>query len=210
MGLFQSAYEAVKLKILKRSQYESVALRRYFARNYGIEVGLYSYGCFDRWRMPGPLRVGRFCSIAGTVRVVPRNHSMAALTTHPVLYDAELGVVGIPLPQPPTLNIEDDVWIGHNSIILPNCKYIGRGSIIGAGSVVTKNVEAYSIVAGNPARKIKDRFPEDTIEAIENSRWWELNIDELRRVMDHDSDFLMAPTKETFKKWHRNIDIPHP
>ena len=49
------------------------------------------------------------------------------------------------------LVIEDDVWIGHNVILLPNCRFIGRGAVIGAGAIVTKDVERYAIVAGNPA-----------------------------------------------------------
>jgi len=60
--------------------------------------------------------------------------------------------------------IEDDVWIGYGSIILSGVK-VGEGSIIAAGSVVTKNVDPYSVFAGVPARKIKDRF--DTIQDLE-------------------------------------------
>lgn len=58
--------------------------------------------------------------------------------------------------------IEDDVWIGANAIILSGVT-IGEGAIIGAGSVVTKNVEPYTIFAGNPAKKIKMRFTEDEL-----------------------------------------------
>lgn len=54
-----------------------------------------------------------------------------------------------------TTVVGHDVWIGRNSVILPKCKKIGNGAIIGAGSVVTHNVEPYSIVAGNPAREIR-------------------------------------------------------
>lgn len=64
-----------------------------------------------------------------------------------------------------TISIKDDVWIGSNAIIVGGVRYIGEGAIVGAGSVVTKNVEPYSIVVGNPARVIKMRFnPEDLEE----------------------------------------------
>jgi maltose O-acetyltransferase len=55
------------------------------------------------------------------------------------------------------LVIADDVWIGARVIVLPGCKHIGKGAIIGAGSVVTKDVPDYAIVGGNPARVIKLR-----------------------------------------------------
>src|SRR3546814_15105764 len=75
------------------------------------------------------------------------------------------------------LIIEDYVWIGPNAWILPGCKFIGRGAVIGAGAVVTRNVERYPIGAGNPARKLRARFSPELIEAIEASKWWELNLD---------------------------------
>ncbi|MFM2291118.1 MAG: Maltose O-acetyltransferase [Bacteroidota bacterium] len=62
-------------------------------------------------------------------------------------------------PKTP-LTIEDDVWIGTRAMILPGCKHIGTGAIIGAGSVVTKDVPAYAIVGGNPAKVIKYRNSE--------------------------------------------------
>jgi len=65
--------------------------------------------------------------------------------------------------------IEDDVWIGSRVILLPGVR-IGKGSIVGAGSVVTRDVEPYAIVAGNPARKIRSRIDTDTMEQSERSR----------------------------------------
>jgi acetyltransferase-like isoleucine patch superfamily enzyme len=70
--------------------------------------------------------------------------------------------------------IGDDVWIGYGSIIMSGVK-IGDGSIIAAGSVVTKDVEAYSIYGGNPAKKIKDRFPNKE-ELNEHIRLYNLNF----------------------------------
>jgi acetyltransferase-like isoleucine patch superfamily enzyme len=67
--------------------------------------------------------------------------------------------------------IEDDVWIGVNAVILGDVK-IGRGAVVGAGSIVTKNIPPYAIVAGNPAKVIKQRFTPEQIEKLENSQWW--------------------------------------
>lgn len=76
--------------------------------------------------------------------------------------------------------IEDDVWIGSNCVILSGIK-IGRGSIIGAGSIVTKNIPKYSIVGGNPAKVISSRFSKETIETIEKLKWWEWDIEKIKR-----------------------------
>lgn len=67
--------------------------------------------------------------------------------------------------------IEEDVWVGSNSVVLSGVT-LGRGSIIGAGSIVTKDVDPYTIVVGNPARKIKDRFSPEVISELEESKWW--------------------------------------
>lgn len=72
----------------------------------------------------------------------------------------------------PKLTIGHDVWIGEWVIILPNVKRIGNGAIIGAGSIVTKDVPAYMIVAGNPARIIGKRFSDNVIMKLEQTQWW--------------------------------------
>src|SRR3546814_15245998 len=107
--------------------------------------------------MPGPIKIGRYCSIANSVRSAPINHPTDALTTHPALYEKKFGVVAADIFYDDPLIIEDDVWIGHNAFILPGCKFIGRGAVIGAGADVTRNVERSTIVAGNPARHCRDR-----------------------------------------------------
>jgi virginiamycin A acetyltransferase len=131
---------------LLRQQHDSQKLRTFFALQHDIVVGLYSYGCFDRWRMPGPLRIGRYCSFAKTVRVVDANHPVEAMTTHPALYERRFGVIEQDIIHAVPLIIEDDVWVGHNVVILPGCKRIGRGAVIGAGSIVTRDIERYEIV----------------------------------------------------------------
>ena len=75
--------------------------------------------------------------------------------------------------------IEDDVWIGANCIILSGVK-ISRGAIIAAGSVVIKEVAPYSIIAGVPAKQIKKRFSEKTIELLEKSKWWTWDISKIK------------------------------
>ena len=161
-----------------------------------MEVGLYSYGCFDRWRFPARTRIGRYCSFAKSVRVVDVNHPVDALTTHPYLYDPSFGVTAA-TPEPPAwLEIGDDVWVSHNVTILPGCKQIGRGAIIGAGAVVTKDVAPYSIVFGVPATPVRMRFPPDLIAALEASRWWEMDKAELAGLARANPDLVYHPTAE--------------
>jgi carbonic anhydrase/acetyltransferase-like protein (isoleucine patch superfamily) len=95
------------------------------------------------------------------------------------------------------LIIEDDVWISHNVTVTPGCKHIGRGAIIGAGAVVTRDVPAYAVMAGQPAKKIRDRFDAETIAAIEASRWWELDKDGLRALVSQHHDAAYAPSAAT-------------
>ena len=178
-----------------RRQATSEPLRAHFRQQHRIDVGLYSYGCFDEWRMPGPITVGRYCSIAKTVRSVPINHPYSALTTHPALYEKKFGVVDEDITWDDVLVIEDDVWIGHYAVILPNCKFIGRGAIIGAGAIVTKNVAPYSVVAGNPARMLRKRFEPEIEEAIEQSRWWEMSAKQLRQALQEHPEAIKNPTR---------------
>jgi acetyltransferase-like isoleucine patch superfamily enzyme len=190
----------VKLYVLTRNQFENRALRKFFKEKYGVDVGLYSYGCFDPWRMPGPMVVGRYCSISGSVRSLLSNHPIDALTTHPALYDKSLGVIDESIHLNNRLAIEDDVWIGHNATILAGCRKIGRGAVIGAGSVVTRDVAPYTVVAGNPAQKLKDRFAPDLVAAIEASGWWEWDLAELRSKMALDREAIYHPTASNLMK----------
>lgn len=194
MGLLNSLIEKVRLKLLTRNEYESRALREWFARAFGVEVGMYSYGCFDRWRIPARTRIGRYCSFAKTARVLDANHPFDALSTHPFLYERRFGVVGKNLIDPEWIVIEDDVWVSHNATISPSCKHIGRGAIIGAGAVVTKNVPAYAIVVGMPAQVIRYRFPPEMQQALEASRWWELDKADLAAIARRNPDLLLHPT----------------
>jgi acetyltransferase-like isoleucine patch superfamily enzyme len=188
--------ERVEFALLRRQQSTSLRLRAIFRERHRIEVGLYSYGCFDQWRMPGPICIGRWCSIASTVRSAPINHPMDAITTHPALYEKSFGVVDQDIHWDDVLVIEDDVWIGHNAVILPGCKFIGRGAVVGAGAIVTRKVPAYTVVAGNPAKPLRTRFSPELIEAIEASRWWELDAADLRKLLAADREGVFHPSPE--------------
>ena len=74
--------------------------------------------------------------------------------------------------------IQNDVWIGYNSLIMPGIK-IGNGSIIASNSVVVKDVEPYSIVGGNPAKLIRKRFDNEIIDLLESIKWWDWPIEKI-------------------------------
>lgn len=97
---------------------------------------------------------------------------MEYFSTSAVFYNKALGYNAKDVERH-NLVIEDDVWIGNNTNITCSCHKIGRGAVIGAGSVVTKDVESYTIVAGNPARVIRKRFDDKRIKQLEVSKWWE-------------------------------------
>ena len=185
--------EKLRIRWLCRDEYEGTALRRYFAKRWEVEAGLYSYGCFDPWRVPRRTRIGRYCSFARTARILDANHPIDALSTHPYLYEKRFGVVAEDRIDAAWLIIEDDVWLSHNVTISPGCKFIGRGAIIGAGSVVTRDVAPYAIMAGAPARLLRYRFDPATIAAIEASRWWERDKAGLKQLIDAHPEAVFAP-----------------
>src|SRR5262245_57136447 len=82
-----------------------------------------------------------------------------------------------------------DVWIGHAAIILPG-RTVGTGAVIGAGAVVTKDVDPYAIVAGNPARVIRQRFPAAVAQRLQRLAWWDWDHDRLRAALP---DFRQPP-----------------
>lgn len=192
MGLLGKLKERWILFRERRNEYESTALRSYFSEKYGIKVGLYTYGCFDRWRIPPGSTIGRYCSIAKSARVLNANHPIQAISTHPYLYDPAFGVVQESHVVETRIVIEDDVWLSHNAVITPSCKRIGRGAIIGAGAVVTGDVPPYAIVAGVPAKIIRYRFDQARIDEIEKSRWWEQDKAGLKRLVTEKKAFAFG------------------
>jgi virginiamycin A acetyltransferase len=163
---------------LEGGEMASLTLRSIMARHHGISAGLHSYGCFDPSRFSG-CTFGRYVSTGPGVRAFRRNHPADRLSMHPYFYNTGLGISHCETMPPRMLAIGDDAWIGANALLLPGCGRIGRGAIVGAGSVVTRDVPDYAVVAGNPARIIRHRFPQDLQDAVQQSRWWEKTREEL-------------------------------
>jgi acetyltransferase-like isoleucine patch superfamily enzyme len=153
---------------------------------HGIQVGAYSYGeCLNPGSFPNGVTVGRYVSIGGGVRIFLRNHPMDRLSMHPFFYNKYLGFVKEDTIGTGNMEIGHDAWIGERAVITSGCTHVGIGAVIGASSVVTKDVPDFAIVAGNPARIIRYRFPEEIRKLVLESRWWELSIDEIAMHMNH-------------------------
>src|ERR1700739_3830310 len=121
---------------------------------------------------------GKFCSIAAMTRINPGNHPMHRATLAHFTYRASAYFPGeadeaefFDWRKSHRVHIGHDVWIGHGAIVLPG-RSIGAGAVIAAGAIVTKDVPAYTIVAGNPARPIKRRFSEETADRLGGPVSW--------------------------------------
>ena len=145
-----------------------------------IKMGRYSYMGF--YNSICDTTIGSFCSIASYCAIGGGNHPMDAVSTSPVFYAGHNSLgknfANIPEAENQGVEIGHDVWIGEAVFINDGVK-IGTGAVIGAHSVVTKDVEPYSIVAGAPAREIRKRFDDETIERLLESKWWEWPEEEL-------------------------------
>ena len=131
------------------------------------------------------LIIGKFCSIAKGVEFIMNgaNHRMNCISTYPFyIMGGDWGSALKPhtneLPLKGDTIVGNDVWIGQNVTILPGV-HIGDGAIIGANSVVSKDIPAYAIAAGNPCRVKKMRFSEHEIEILEQVKWWDWNIEKI-------------------------------
>jgi len=133
--------------------------------------------------------VGKFVNIASMVRIGPTDHPMDRASLHHFLYrsadywpDAEEDADFFAARAARRVRIGHDVWIGHGAIIRPEVT-VGCGAVIGAGAVVTRDVAPYSIVAGVPAKPIRDRFPHAVAEALQRLAWWDWTHETLRSAL---------------------------
>lgn len=147
------------------------------------------------------VKVGAFCSIADRCSIGGARHPIEYVSTSPVFHEGKnimkKNFSTHAMPETPQTIIENDVWIGQGAFIKAGIK-ISNGAVIGMGSVVTKDVGPYEIWAGNPAKKINDRFDQDIKEKLLNSKWWEMDEKTLEKYAKYFNDpetFINNSTK---------------
>jgi phosphonate metabolism protein (transferase hexapeptide repeat family) len=140
------------------------------------EVGDYTY-CASNVNVIYS-EIGKFCSIASYVRINPGNHPTDRVTQHHMTYRRKQYGFGdsdeadfFDWRRSHRCTIGHDVWIGHGVTVMPGVT-IGTGAVVGSGAVVTKDIGPYEIAVGVPARVIKTRFPEELIERLLSTEWW--------------------------------------
>lgn len=136
------------------------------------------------------LIIGKFCSIAKGIEFIMNgaNHKMDSISTYPFyIMGNDWGSALAPhtneLPLKGDTVVGNDVWLGQNVTILPGA-HIGDGAIIGANSVVAKDIPPYAIAAGNPCKVKKMRFDDNTIKTLEEIKWWDWDIQKINDNID--------------------------
>lgn len=118
----------------------------------------------------GIVAIGNYCAIGDGVRIISSNHAMNVASIQLALQKRLTGRVHL-METKSGVDIGHDVWIGDAAIILPGVS-VGNGAVIGAGAVVTRSVEPFVVVAGNPARPIGRRFVPEIADAFTQLQWW--------------------------------------
>jgi chloramphenicol O-acetyltransferase type B len=151
---------------------------------YEIGRGTYGNPHIRTWNENATLKIGAFCSIATGVQIfLGGEHRTDWVTTYPfsVFWENGRHLTGHPKTKGDVV-IGNDVWIGSEAVVLSGVK-IGDGAVIGARSFVTRNIEPYSIYGGNPARLIKKRFDDATIQRLLKLEWWKLSDEKIEKIL---------------------------
>lgn len=179
-------------------------LNNYFHRkrnNY--EIGDFSYGNpkVHSWGEDSKLTIGKFCSIGKNVNIyLGGEHNTKCISTYPFnnFLNSFKNINQHPFSKG-DVNIGNDVWIGE-SVTISSGVTIGDGAVIGLNSLVTKDVAPYSIVGGNPAKLIRYRFDESTINSLLNIKWWDKDLNEINEIIP----LLLSNDTEKFIKKYEN------
>lgn len=184
-------------------EYKNICYIKNVVKAPNIEIGDYTYYSdekdpinfeknnilFNYPEFGDRLIIGKFCSIAQGTKIImgSANHRITSISTYPFSVFGGLWKEKTPshlsqLPFKGDTVIGNDVWLGKECIIMPGVK-IGDGAIIAAYSVVTRNVEPYTIVGGNPIRLIRKRFDNEFIEILLELKWWDFDKEKLLKFL---------------------------
>lgn len=182
----------IQPKIHPSSQLKSVKLGHYTEIGERVILRDVKIGNFTYMERNGEgiyAEIGSFCSIASNVRINALEHPMQRLTMHKMTYrpNEYFRNIGVDMDyrayrSAKRVTIGNDVWIGHGAVIMPGVS-IGTGAVIGANAVVTKDVPAYMIAAGVPAKVLRARFDGKTIERLLQCAWWDWPVALIYKAM---------------------------
>ena len=150
----------------------------------GVEIGRHTYGLTkESFFVPHknvPVRIGSFCSIGpGVLFICAAEHRIDTATTYPIQFvDGKIRNAPGTAGKGP-ITVGHDVWIGARCIVLGGVT-IGNGAVIGAGSIVTRDIAPYAVAVGNPARVMRYRFVPEIIERLQALQWWNWSDDLIR------------------------------
>ncbi|WP_394892881.1 DapH/DapD/GlmU-related protein [Mesorhizobium sp. AaZ16] len=168
------------------------------------EVTLGDFSYFERHAEAIYTTIGKFCSIAANSRINVLEHPLERLTTHKVSYrpNEYFRYLGVDATfrerrQAKAVTIGHDVWIGHGAVVMPGVA-IGNGAVVGANAVVTRDIGAYEIVAGVPARTLRLRFPAEISARIERLAWWDWPV---AKLADAVPDMQVLSIEAFLERW---------
>lgn len=172
------------------------------SRIINAEIGDYSY-C-DRRADIANAKIGKFANIAASVRIGASDHPLDTASLHHFLYrsgdywdDAEHDTDFFIRRASRTAHIGHDTWIGHAAMVKPEIR-VGHGAVVAAGAIVTKDVAPYTIVAGTPARPLRDRQPRGIAERLVALAWWDWDHVRLRDALE---DFRVLAAEAFLEKY---------
>lgn len=167
-----------------------------------IKIGAHTYGNPIRRGTHNNVTIGKFCSLAeGLLLDCGYGHDISNVSTYPFhAWEKNNGKAKNNIVYKGDIVIGNDVWIGENVTIMSGVT-IGDGAVIGTKSLVTKNVEPYSVVGGVPVKLLKYRFSKETIDLLLKIKWWEWPDekikDNLELLTSNDLDRFLTLTKNS-------------
>lgn len=182
-------YDREKRKIF-RGKHDDVTLYCRDLRKKGISIGTGTFIAPGVQIRDRRTVIGKYCSIARDVTIGTGRHPLDALSTHSMVHRecyTQEGPIGVhpenyvSFEQKKPAVIGNDVWIGLNAVIMDGVT-VGDGAVIGTHAVVTKNVPPYAIVVGMPAKVLRYRFDEETIARLQNTRWFDRDIEFIKTL----------------------------
>ncbi|MEC4806598.1 MAG: CatB-related O-acetyltransferase [Jaaginema sp. PMC 1079.18] len=187
-------------RVYPLAHYNRLVFLKNIIQNPNIIVGDYTY--YDDFENPenfernvlyhfdfigDKLIIGKFCAIASDVQFIMNggNHDIHHFTSYPfyIFGEAWQKVTPTEINTKGDTIIGNDVWLGYNATILPGVQ-IGDGAVVGAKAVVTKDIAPYTIVGGNPAKPISQRFQPDVIEILLSLKWWNWPIEKITQHLE--------------------------